>query len=160
LKIPGIETVETGYASRSIKKLGGFCGSLYRDSLCFLGSCYANGAEKLEKRGGYKIALVAMPIGIGAYAASFWADNPTICDLLNNLSFGAIGAGAVSFAEEYMSGNERMRERKQMERDMKRLQNEAETQRKQNEGNEELLRKLLREERKQTKILKDEFLAA
>lgn len=144
--------IEEGHTIRNIRKLGGFCSSLYRDSIGFLGTCYARTGKKLANRSGYKIALAAMPLGVGAYLASLGVEDPTISELLSGTGYGSMGAGAVSFADEYLNGRQRIKEREQMEK-------ELEGSRKQEEENEKLLKQLLKEEKKQTQILKEELVA-
>jgi hypothetical protein len=152
--------IEEGYVSRSLKKLGGFCGSLYRDSVCSLGNCYSGATKRLEKRGGYKIALAAVPIGVGAYLASFGIEDPVFSELLNNIGFGSMGAGTVSFAEEYLNGSQRLREKKHEENEMRKLQRELGDYKKEFASQLEISRQLkklakqlLKEEQKQTEIL-------
>jgi len=71
---------------------------------------------------------------------------------LSGTGYGSMGAGAVSFADEYLNGRQRIKEREQMEK-------ELEGSRKQEEENEKLLKQLLKEEKKQTQILKEELVA-
>jgi len=151
--------IEEGYAIRNIRKLGGFCTSLYRDSIGFFCTCYSRTGKKLANRSGYKIALAAMPLGIGAYLASLGVEDPAISELLSATGYGSMGAGSVSFADEYLNGRGRVKEKKQMEKEMRNLEEELEGSRKQEEENEKLLKQLLKEEKKQTQILKEELVA-